>query len=60
VFGITKRELWRRSAIEPVIGHTAVGDILRRVLAWLKALLGLILIALWQAFAAIPTVRWAS
>ncbi|MGA6936371.1 MAG: IS5 family transposase, partial [Pseudolabrys sp.] len=84
VFGIIKRELRRRSAIEPVIGHmktdghlgrchlkgregdaanvtlTAVGHNLRRVLAWLRALLRLILIALWQAFAAIPAVRWAS
>ena len=84
VFGIIKRELRRRSAIEPVIGHmktdghlgrchlkgregdaanvtlTAVGHNLRRVLAWLRALLRPILIALWQAFAAIPAVRWAS
>jgi len=84
VFGIIKRELQRRSAIEPVIGHmktdghlgrchlkgregdaanvtlTAVGHNLRRVLAWLRALLRLILIALWQAFAAIPAARWAS
>src|SRR5882757_2577721 len=84
VFGVIKRELRRRSAIEPVIGHmktdghlgrchlkgregdaanvtlTAVGHNLRRVLAWLRALLRLILIALWQAFAAIPAVRWAS
>jgi transposase, IS5 family len=84
VFGIIKRELRRRSAIEPVIGHmktdghlgrchlkgregdaanvtlTAVGHNLRRVLAWLRALLRLILIALWQAFAVIPAVRWAS
>ena len=77
VFGVIKRELRRRSAIEPVIGHmktdghlgrchlkgregdaanvilTAVGHNLRRVLAWLRALLRLILIALWQAFAAL-------
>ena len=73
VFGIIKRELRRRSAIEPVIGHmktdghlgrchlkgregdaanvtlTAVGHNLRRVLAWLRPLLRLILIALWQS-----------
>ena len=75
VFGAIKRELRRRSAIEPVIGHmktdghlgrchlkgregdaanvilTAVGHNLRRVLAWLKALLRLILLALCRAFA---------
>ena len=39
---------------------TAVGHNLRRVLAWLRALLRPILLALWQAFAAIPAVRWAS
>ena len=84
VFGVIKRELRRRSAIEPVIGHmkidghlgrchlkgrdgdaanvilTAVGHNLRRVLSWLRALLRLILLALWQAFAPMPTVRWAS
>jgi IS5 family transposase len=76
VFGVIKRELRRRSAIEPVIGHmkaeghlgrcylkgragdaanailTAVGYNLRRVLAWLRALLRLILITLLQAVAA--------
>ena len=84
VFGVIERELRRRSAIEPVIGHmktdghlgrchlkgregdaanvvlTAIGHNLRRVLAWLKALLRLILVALWMAFAAMPPVRWAS
>ena len=84
VFGIIKRELRRRSAIEAVIGHmkndghlgrchlkgregdaanvilTAVGHNLRLVLAWLRGLLRLILLALWQAFAPMPTVRWAS
>ena len=39
---------------------TAIGHNLRRVLAWLKALLRLILVALWMAFAAMPPVRWAS
>jgi IS5 family transposase len=72
VFGVIKRELRRRSAIEPVIGHmkaeghlgrcylkgrhgdaanailAAVGYNFRRVLAWLRALLRLILRALWQ------------
>jgi transposase, IS5 family len=76
VFGVIKRELRRRSAIEPVIGHmkaeghlgrcylkgragdaanailTAVGYNFRRILAWLRALLRLILIALLQAVAA--------
>ena len=84
VFGVIKRELRRRSAIEPVIGHmkidghlgrchlkgrqgdaanvilTAVGHNLRRVLAWLRALLRLILLALWQPFAPTPAVKWAS
>ena len=75
VFGAIKRELRRRSAIEPVIGHmkaeghlgrcylkgrdgdaanavlTAVGYNFRRILAWLRALLYLILAALWRTFA---------
>ena len=69
VFGAIKRELRRRSAIEPVIGHmkaeghlgrcylkgragdaanailSAVGHNFRRILAWLRALLRLFLIA---------------
>src|ERR1700686_3489059 len=69
VFGVIKRELRRRSAIEPVIGHmkaeghlgrcylkgragdaanailAAVGYNFRRILAWLRALLRLFLIA---------------
>jgi IS5 family transposase len=69
VFGAIKRELRRRSAIEPVIGHlkaeghlgrcylkgragdaanailSAVGCNFRRILAWLRALLPQILIA---------------
>jgi IS5 family transposase len=84
VSGVIKRELKRRSAIEPVIGHmktdghlgrchlkgrdgdaanvilTAVGHNLRRVLAWLRALLCLILIAMWPPFAATPAIRWTS
>jgi transposase, IS5 family len=76
VFGVIKRELKRRAAIEPVIGHmkaeghlgrcylkgrdgdaanavlTAVGYNFRRILAWLRALLCLILAALWRAIAA--------
>ncbi|HEY4083590.1 MAG TPA: IS5 family transposase [Burkholderiaceae bacterium] len=74
VFGAIKRELRRRSAIEPVIGHmkaeghlgrcylkgragdaantilSAVGYNFRRILAWLRALLRKILIAIWRAF----------
>ena len=76
VFGVIKRELRRRSAIEPVIGHmkaegnlgrsylkgrdgdaanvvlTAVGYNFRRILARLRALLRLILAAIWRAVAA--------
>jgi transposase, IS5 family len=75
VFGVIKRELRRRSAIEAVIGHmktdghlgrchlkgrdgdaanvvlSAVGHNLRLVLAWLRILLRLTLLALWRAFA---------
>ena len=74
VFGAIERELRRRSAIEPVIGHmktdghlgrchlkgregdaanvvlTAIGHNLRRVLAWLKAFLNSILLALCCGF----------
>src|SRR5450755_1299983 len=74
VFGAIKRELRRRSAIEPIIGHlkaeghlgrcylkgragdaanvilTAVGYNFRRVLAWLRSLLRLILIAILRTF----------
>ena len=74
VFGAIKRELRRRAAIEPVIGHmkaeghlgrcylkgragnaanvilTAVGYNFRRVLAWLRSLLRLILIAILRTF----------
>ena len=77
VFGTIERELRRRSAIEPVIGHmktdghlcrchlkgregdaanvvlTAIGHNLRRVLAWLKALLHSILLAVCWAFASL-------
>jgi IS5 family transposase len=84
VFGVIKRELRRRSAIEPVIGHmkaeghlgrcylkgtagdaanailTAVGHNLRLVLAWLRILLRLFLIALWHALAADPELKLAS
>jgi transposase, IS5 family len=75
VFGAIKRQLKRRSAIEPAIGHmkseghlgrcylkgragdavnallSAVGYNFRRVLAWLRKLLRLILNALWAVFA---------
>ncbi len=84
VFGAIKRELRRRSAIEPVIGHmkaeghlgrcflkgtagdaanailTAVGHNFRLVLAWLRTLLRLIVVALWHAIAAIPEIKLAS
>jgi IS5 family transposase len=83
VFGAIKRELRRRSAIEPVIGHmkaeghlgrcylkgrdgdaanailTAAGHNLRLVLAWLRMLLRLILIALLRAFAIRPMLKSA-
>ncbi len=84
VFGAIKRELRRRSAIEPVIGHmkaeghlgrcylkgtagdaanailTAVGHNLRRVLAWLKILLCLIVVALRSALVTHPALKLAS
>ena len=84
VFGVIKRELRRRSAIEPVIGHmktdghlgrcylkgregdaanavlTAVGHNLRLVLAWLRLLLRLILLAMWRALAVPNALKWAS
>ena len=84
VFGVIKRELRRRSAIEPVIGHmkaeghlgrcylkgrdgdaanvvlTAVGYNFRRILAWLRALLCLILAAIWPAVAARSVLNPAS
>jgi IS5 family transposase len=83
VFGLIKRELRRRSAIEAVIGHmkaeghlgrcylkgregdaanvilTAVGYNLRLVLAWLRILLRLFLIALRRPLAIPPTIRVA-
>jgi IS5 family transposase len=84
VFGVIKRELRRRSAIEPVIGHmkaeghlgrcylkgpvgdaanavlAAVGYNFRRILAWLRMLLRLILCVLLTAFAAQQTLKPAS
>jgi IS5 family transposase len=45
VFGAIKRELRRRSAIDPVIGHLKAEGHLRRLLAWLRSLLPQILIA---------------
>jgi IS5 family transposase len=84
VFGAIERELRRRSAIEPIIGHmksdghlgrchlkgregdaanvilTAVGHNLRRVLAWLRALLASILIALWCTNAVPQALKPAS
>jgi IS5 family transposase len=84
VFGVIKRELRRRCAIEAVIGHmktdghlgrchlkgrqgdaanvilTAVGHNLRLVLAWLRALCRLIVLALLQAFATRSAFKSAS
>ena len=84
VFGAIKRELRRRSAIEPVIGHmkaeghlgrcylkgrngdaanvilTAVGHNLRRVLAWLRVLLRLFLIAIFGGFKIPPALKLVS
>ena len=84
VFGIIKRELRRRSAIEPLIGHmkeeghlgrcylkghagdaanailTAAGYNFRRILAWLRTLLRLILSVLMVALAAQPALNPAS
>jgi IS5 family transposase len=84
VFGVIKRELRRRSAIEAVIGHmktdghlgrcylkgragdaanailSAVGYNLRLVLAWLRILLCLILVAITRAFSSQPALKPAS
>src|SRR6202163_1758880 len=84
VFGIIKRELRRRSAIEPLIGHTkkeghlgrcylkgragdaanailtAAGYNFRRILAWLRILLRLILSVLMAALAPQPALNPAS
>ena len=84
VFGAIKRELRRRSAIEPVIGHmkaeghldrcylkgqagdaanavlSAVGYNFRRILAWLRILLRLILAHLIASFAINPALNRAS
>jgi IS5 family transposase len=84
IFGSIKRELRRRSAIEPVIGHmkseghlgrcylkgregdaantilSAVGHNLRRVLAWLRMILCLILLALFRSFPITPKLKSAS
>ncbi|MBV1699754.1 MAG: IS5 family transposase [Hyphomicrobiales bacterium] len=84
VFGVIKRELRRRSAIEAVIGHmkndghlgrchlkghtgdaanavlSAVGYNLRRVLAWLRILLRLMLAALLRPCPSLSTLKAAS
>jgi transposase, IS5 family len=84
IFGAIKRELKRRSAIEPVIGHmkaeghlgrcylkgrngdaanvilTATGHNLRRVLAWLRALLCRFLIAIFASFKIPPALKLVS
>jgi transposase, IS5 family len=84
-FGAIERELRRRSAVEPIIGHiksdgqlgrchlrgregdaikviltTAAGINLHRVLAWLRALLASILIALWRTATISPAVKATS
>jgi IS5 family transposase len=84
VFGLIKRELRRRSAIEAVIGHmkaeghlgrcylkgaagdaanvilTAVGYNFRLILAWLRMLLRLILMALFAVLIGRPPLNSAS
>ena len=84
VFGTIKRELRRRSAVEPLIGHmkeeghlgrcylkgragdaanailTAAGYNFRRILAWLRILLRLILSVLMLALAGQKTINPAS
>ena len=84
VFGTIKRELRRRSAIEPLIGHmkeeghlgrcylkgragdaanailTAAGYNFRRILAWLRMLLRLILSVIMLALAGQKTIQPAS
>ena len=84
VFGIIKRELRRRSAIEPLIGHmkeeghlgrcylkgqagdaanavlTAAGYNFRRILAWLRILLRLILSRLMAILSGHTTLNPAS
>jgi transposase, IS5 family len=84
VFGIIKRELRRRSAIEPLIGHmkeqghlgrcylkghagdaanavlTAAGYNFRRILAWLRILLRLILSRLMAILSGLTTLNPAS
>jgi IS5 family transposase len=81
VFGVIKRELRRRSAIEPVIGHmkaeghlgrcylkgragdaanailTAAGYNFRRILAWLRDFLYLILIAILRTVVIRPVLK---
>ena len=81
VFGVIKRELRRRSAIEPVIGHmkaeghlgrcylkgragdaanailSAVGYNFRRILAWLRILLRLLLIVIGDLFTTRSTLN---
>ena len=84
VFGVIKRELRRRSAIEPIIGHlkaeghlgrcylkgragdaanvvlSAVGHNFRRILAWLRELLCLFLIAAIANARLSPQIAWRS
>lgn len=84
VFGVIKRQLKRRAAIEPAIGHmkseghlgrcylkgrdgdaantilTAAGYNFRRILAWLKMLLRLLLTTLWAVLTAQSALNPAS
>jgi IS5 family transposase len=84
VFGAIKRELRRRSAIEPIIGHlkaeghlgrcylkgragdaanvilSAVGHNFRRILAWLREFLCLLLFPLWRTLACLAPLNRAS
>jgi transposase, IS5 family len=63
VFGVIKRELRRRSAIEGDAANavlSAVGHNLRLVFAWLRTLLCLILIALRKIIKAPPKIKSAS
>ena len=84
VFGVIRRELRRRSAIEPIIGHlkteghlgrcylkgrtgdaanvilSAVGYNFRRILAWLREFLRLLLLPIWRKIACLDLVNPAS
>ena len=81
MFGVIKRELWRRSVIEPLIGRikdeghlgrcylkghdgdaanairSDVGHNFRRILAWLRDLLRLLLIVIGDLFTSRSTLN---